>query len=179
MLGRLGGDPAKLFPRNSSLAGGVIGGAAFTPDGSAPAAVSASINESGVMTWGASGSNDVVGYRVYDVTDGGRSIVTSMLSSGGRSVTVPVGKTYIAVAVDITGMESAPSNGVTNVEVVEETPEPTPDTGTEPTPTPEPGPGTGTTPAPAPAPAPTPTPPATETPDANEQPAETDDSSNQ
>lgn len=179
MLGRLGGDPAKLFPRNSSLAGGAIGGAVFTPDGSAPAAVTASITESGVMTWGASGSNDVVGYRVYDVTDGGRSIVTSMLSTGGRSVTVPAGKTYMAVAVDITGMESAPSNGVTNVEVVEETPEPTPDTGTEPTPTPEPGPGTGTTPAPAPAPTPTPAPPATETPDANEQPAETGDSSNQ
>ena len=123
MLGRLGGDPAKLFPRNSSLAGSTIGGAIFNPDSSAPASVSASIS-GGRMTWTPSGSNDVVGYRVYDVTDGARSFVSSFISSGGRSINVPAGKTYVAVAVDITGLESTPSNGVTNG--AETKPEPTP-----------------------------------------------------
>ena len=113
MLGRLGGDATKLLPKNSSLTVSGLSGAKFEADGSAPAAVSASISGS-TMSRSASGSNDVVGYRVYDVTDGGRSIVKSVVSSGGRSITVPAGKTYIAVAVDITGLESSASNSVSS-----------------------------------------------------------------
>ena len=113
MLGSLGGDPAKLFPKNSSLSVTGMGGSVFEADNVPPAAVTASISE-GKMTWTPSGSNDVVGYRVYDVTNGGRSFVQSFMNSGGRSINVPAGKTYIAVAVDITGLESSASNSVSS-----------------------------------------------------------------
>ena len=48
-----------------------------------------------------------------DVTAGSRTLVSSIRSSGGRSITVPDGSSYIVVAVDITGLESAHSNVVT------------------------------------------------------------------
>ncbi len=109
MLGRLGGDPSKLLPNNSSLSATALSGAAFNADGAPPAAVSASLNGS-TLSWSKSGSNDVVGYRVYNVTGGSRSLVTSVRSSGGRSITVTPGTSYVVVAVDITGLESGPSN---------------------------------------------------------------------
>ena len=65
------------------------------------------------MSWSKSASNDVVGYRVYDVTLGSRTLVSSIRSSGGRSIAVPDGSSYLVVAVDITGLESAVSNIVT------------------------------------------------------------------
>lgn len=105
MLGRLGGDPSKLLPNNSSLSATALSGAAFNADGAPPAAVSASLNGS-TLSWSKSGSNDVVGYRVYNVTGGSRSLVTSVRSSGGRSITVTPGTSYVVVAVDITGLES-------------------------------------------------------------------------
>ena len=120
MLGRLGGDPSKLFPRNSTLAGASIGGDSLTPDPGAPAGVNASIADN-QLSWSASGSNDVVGYRVYNVTDGGRSLVSSHISE--RSITVPSGGVYVVVAVDITGLESVGSNSVTSAGAVE-TPDP-------------------------------------------------------
>ena len=49
-----------------------------------------------------------------DVTNGSRTLVSSIRSSGGRSVTVPDGSSYIVVAVDITGLESAQSNVVSH-----------------------------------------------------------------
>lgn len=109
MLGRLGGDPSKLLPNNSSLSATALSGAAFNADGAPPAAVSASLNGS-TLSWSKSGSNDVVGYRVYNVTGGSRSLVTSVRSSGGRSITVTPGASYVVVAVDITGLEAGPSN---------------------------------------------------------------------
>lgn len=117
-LAPLGGDPAKLIPKNSSLSMSAIGGAAFTPAEGAPAGVQATINGS-TMTWSQSGSNDVVGYRVYDLSTG--SVVSIVRSSGSRSVNVPAGKTYGVVAVDITGLESSMSNTVS----VSAAPEPT------------------------------------------------------
>ena len=81
------------------------------------------------MSWSKSASNDVVGYRVYDVTVGSRTLVSSIRSSGGRSITVPDGSSYIVVAVDITGLESAGSNTVTKELPIQV--EPTPPTNEE------------------------------------------------
>lgn len=121
-LAPLGGDPAKLIPKNSSLSISAMGGGEFTPQEGAPASVQASLSDT-TMTWSQSGSNDVVGYRVYDLTNG-RSVVAVVRSSGSRSVNVPAGKTYGVVAVDITGLESSMSNTV-SIEAPP-TPEPTP-----------------------------------------------------
>ncbi|MGM9946278.1 MAG: transglycosylase domain-containing protein [Lysinibacillus sp.] len=112
MLGRLGGDPSKLLPNNSSLSVTSLGGSVFNADSAAPQAVAASLSGN-TMSWSKSASNDVVGYRVYDVTIGSRTLVSSIRSSGGRSVNVPDGSSYMVVAVDITGLESVPSNVVT------------------------------------------------------------------
>lgn len=112
MLGRLGGDASKLLPKNSSLSVSSLGGSVFEADSSAPQAVTASLSGN-TMSWSKSASNDVVGYRVYDVTLGSRTLVSSIRSSGGRSIAVPDGSSYLVVAVDITGLESAVSNIVT------------------------------------------------------------------
>ena len=125
MLGRLGGDPAKLLPKNSSLSVTSLGGSVFNADSSAPQAVAASLSGS-TMSWAKSASNDVVGYRVYDITGGSRKLISSIRSSGGRSITVGDGSSYIVVAVDITGLESAQSNVVTKEAPIQI--EPTPPT---------------------------------------------------
>ncbi|MGN7114612.1 transglycosylase domain-containing protein [Lysinibacillus odysseyi] len=125
MLGRLGGDASKLLPNNSSLSVTALSGATFNADGAPPAAVSASLNGN-TLSWTKSGSNDVVGYRVYNVTGGSRSLVTSVRSSGGRSISVTPGTSYVVVAVDITGLESGHSNVIAG-EAPEDTVPSTPD----------------------------------------------------
>ncbi len=120
MLGRLGGDPSKLLPNHSSLGSTRLSGSVFNADGAAPAAVTATLNGS-TMSWSRSGSGDVIGYRVYDVTNGARSLVRSVRGSSGNSASVPSGRSYAVVAVDITGLESGLSNAVT-FNVVQEPP---------------------------------------------------------
>ena len=109
MLGIAKGDASKLLPNKSSLSTSSLSAGTFNADGSPPAAVSASLSGN-TLSWSKSGSNDVVGYRVYNVTGGSRSLVTSVRSSGGRSISVSPGNAYTVVAVDITGMESSQSN---------------------------------------------------------------------
>lgn len=121
MLGRLGGDASKLLPRNSSLSVTSLGGSVFNADSAAPQAVAASLSGN-TVSWSKSASNDVVGYRVYDVTLGSRTLVSSIRSSGGRSINVPNGSSYMVVAVDITGLESAESNVVTKESPIGPTP---------------------------------------------------------
>lgn len=120
MLGRLGGDPSKLLPRNSTLSNRVVSGTTFNPDGSPPAAVSATLSGNNI-SWSKSTSNDVVGYRVYNISGGGRSFVSSIRSSDGRSITVSNGS-YVVVAVDITGRESSHSNTITTTNSAPQTP---------------------------------------------------------
>ncbi|MEL3962015.1 transglycosylase domain-containing protein [Lysinibacillus endophyticus] len=111
MLGRLGGDPSKLLP-----SGKVVSTATFNADSSAPQAVTATL-QGNTLTWTRSGSNDVVGYRVYDITNG-RTLISTVRDGEGRSVTVPNNGTFTVVAVDITGLESANSNPIaSNVEI--------------------------------------------------------------
>ena len=109
MLGRLGGNPASLLPKNSSLSNSSVSAVDFPADSSAPAAVTASIHGN-TLSWSGS-SNDVVGYRIYNVTNGGNTLVSSVLEAT-QSMTVASGQAYAVVAVDITGLSSAPSNVV-------------------------------------------------------------------
>ncbi|MFC7684354.1 transglycosylase domain-containing protein [Ureibacillus sp. GCM10028918] len=111
ILGRLGGDPSKLWPGGTS---NVVSSARFNADGSPPQAVSASLSGNAI-TWSKSASNDVIGYRVYDITNGSRTHVTTLRDGSGRQSTITSGRSYIVVAVDITGLESAQSNTITTV----------------------------------------------------------------
>lgn len=122
MLGRLGGDASKLLSFTSGK--GVVTGAPFSADSAPPQPVYATL-ANGSLSWTASSSNDVVGYRVYSVTDQGRSLVRSLKSYEGYRVSVSPGVRYIVVAVDITGLESGYSNEVG--EVVETAPPETED----------------------------------------------------
>ena len=109
MLGRLGGDASKLLPYRQGRS--VVSGARFDADNVAPAAVTANIDGT-LLSWSKSDSNDVIGYRVYNITPQGRSLVSTLKSNGGRKISVDLNKSYIVVAVDITGLESAYSNEV-------------------------------------------------------------------
>ncbi|QCR34516.1 transglycosylase domain-containing protein [Lysinibacillus sp. SGAir0095] len=111
ILGRLGGDPTKLWPTGTS---NVVSSAKFNADGSPPQAVNVSL-QGNTITWSKSASNDVIGYRVYDVTNGGRSHVTTLKDGSALKTSITSGRSYIVVAVDITGLESAQSNTITTV----------------------------------------------------------------
>jgi len=129
MLGRLGGDASKLLPGGTAR---VASTATFNADGNSPQAVSASLQGS-TITWSKSASNDVVGYRVYDITNGSRSLVASLRDGSGRQASISSGRSYIVVAVDITGLESGQSNTVTTAAATPAEPV-TPDQNTTPTP---------------------------------------------
>lgn len=117
MLGPWGGDGSKLFPQNSAFASNVVSGAQFNADAVAPAAVQAALNGS-TMTWGASPSNDVIGYYVYN--NGAKIGVIR----DGQSNSFTIGNgSYSVRAVDITGRLSNPSNLIETA-VVEDVPPP-------------------------------------------------------
>lgn len=109
MLGPWKGDPSKLFPANSKFSSSIVSGSVFNADGAPPAAVQATLNGS-TMTWGASGSNDVIGYYVYK----NDAKVGTIRDGESKSFTIGDGS-YTVRAVDITGLLSAPSNIITNV----------------------------------------------------------------
>lgn len=136
MLAPFGGDGSKLFPGNSRFSS-VVAGSTITPNGVAPAGVSASI-DGRTITWSNSPSDDVVGYRIY--RSGGSSIA-SISESRSNSYQLPSPGSYVVIAVDITGKQSAPSNAVS---IAEPKPEPVPEKEPE-TVTP---PSSGTTPPP-------------------------------
>lgn len=123
MLGWLGGDASKLLSFSSGK--GVVTGAPFSADSAPPQSVFATL-ANGSLSWSASPSNDVVGYRVYSVSGQGRSLVRSLKSYEGYRVPVSPGVRYIVVAVDITGLESGASNEVG--EIVETAPPAPPET---------------------------------------------------
>lgn len=116
MLGKFGGNASKLFPAKSSFGGNVVSEEVFNADGSAPAAVSA-VMSNGTITWSNSTSGDVVGYRVYEVINGQRTLLSSTKEAAGNSLSINRAGQFIAVAVDITGLESAASN-IVSIEAV-------------------------------------------------------------
>ncbi|SFQ45476.1 penicillin-binding protein [Psychrobacillus psychrotolerans] len=116
MLGKFGGNASKLFPAKSAFGGNVVSEEVFNADGSAPAAVSAAMSN-GTITWSKSTSGDVVGYRVYEVINGQRTLLSSTKEAAGNSLPINRAGQFIAVAVDITGLESAASN-IVSIEAV-------------------------------------------------------------
>ncbi|MCM3743643.1 penicillin-binding protein [Sporosarcina luteola] len=107
MLGPWGGDASKLFPSMSVFASGVVSGASFIADNSAPAGVSASLTGS-TMVWSESPSNDVIGYYVYRNNER----IATVRDGSSKSIAVGPGDYYVR-AVDITGLLSENSNIVT------------------------------------------------------------------
>ncbi|MCM3637122.1 penicillin-binding protein [Sporosarcina luteola] len=119
MLGPWGGDASKLFPSMSVFASGVVSGASFNADDSAPAGVSASLNGS-TLVWSESPSNDVIGYYVYRNNER----IATVRDGSANSIAVGPGDYYVR-AVDITGLLSGGSNIV-----IVDSPEPPPTTET-------------------------------------------------
>ena len=108
------GDLSLLFPRNHSEAWDKIsvsgsGNSSRTSvnnDGKAPAAPSDLRNSSTSLSWSASGSHDVIGYRIYKSG-------SKIGSTTSTSFSIPSSKgVYTVKAVDYFGMESAPSNSL-------------------------------------------------------------------
>lgn len=109
MLGKRGGDVAKLLRGIGTIAGSSNEGDGYIVDSVAPNVVGASVSGYSI-TWGKSSSNDVVGYRVYNITGGNRNIVGSVRSNESYSMSISSNNEYVVVAVDINGLESGYSN---------------------------------------------------------------------
>ncbi|MEK3980891.1 transglycosylase domain-containing protein [Psychrobacillus sp. FSL K6-2836] len=117
MLGKFGGNASKLFPTKSAFGGNVVSEEVYNADGSPPATVTATMTN-GTMTWSKSTSADVVGYRVYEVGNGQRALISSSKEAAGNSLPINRAGQFIAVAVDITGLESGSSN-IVSIEAAE------------------------------------------------------------
>lgn len=117
MLGKFGGNASKLFPTKSAFGGNVVSEEVFNADGSPPAGVTATMTN-GTITWSNSSSADVVGYRVYEVVNGQRALLSSKKEAAGNSLAINRAGQFIAVAVDITGLESGASN-IVSIEAAE------------------------------------------------------------
>lgn len=117
MLGKFGGNASKLFPTKSAFGGNVVSEEVFNADGSAPNSVTATMT-SGTISWSNSTSGDVVGYRVYEVGNGQRTLLSSTKEAAGNSLAINRAGEFIAVAVDITGLESGASN-IVSIEAAE------------------------------------------------------------
>ena len=117
VLGKLGGDASKLLRGIGTIADSDNEGGGLVEDTVPPSAVTANVIGNSIV-WSRSSSNDVVGYRIYTVTDGGRLLVGSVSSAETYSFPISRGIEYFVIAVDITGLESPASNivGNTNVE---------------------------------------------------------------
>jgi len=116
MLGKFRGNASKLFPTKSAFGGNVVSEEVFNADGSPPAAVTAAMSN-GTITWSNSTSGDVVGYRVYEISNGQRVLLSSTKEAAGNSLSLNRAGQFIAVAVDITGLESGASN-IVSIEAV-------------------------------------------------------------
>ena len=118
MFGKSGGDSTKLLRGISAIANSNAD-VNFESDLTPPAAPVAT-GKGNTLTWVKSTSKDVVGYRIYSVTNGNKMLVGSVRSNGNFSIQIARGVDYVVVAVDITGLESIYSNTVKSAE--EETP---------------------------------------------------------
>ena len=128
VLGRLGGDATKLLRGIGTIADSNNEGGGLVEDDVPPSAVTASVNGNSIV-WNRSSSNDVVGYRIYTVTDAGRLLVGSVRSGENYSFQMPSVAEYFVVAIDITGLESPASNIVGHAHITPTEPHPTPGPG--------------------------------------------------
>lgn len=123
MLGRLGGNPAKLLAGQGGYSANAVSGGTFPADNVPPAPVSVSRNGSAI-SWTASASNDVIGYYVYQ--NGAR--IGTVRDGAARSFTIGTGSYYVR-AVDVTGLQSAASNTISTAPAAKPKPETKPQTG--------------------------------------------------
>lgn len=130
VLGKLGGDATKLLRGISTIADSDDENGGLVEDSVPPKAVTVNLSGNSLV-WNRSSSNDVVGYRIYTITNGRRVLASSVKSNETYSFPVTQNIEYIVVAVDITGLESPTSNIVS----ISGPPEPSP--------SPSPGPGNG------------------------------------
>ncbi|WP_040229206.1 transglycosylase domain-containing protein [Bhargavaea cecembensis] len=107
MLAPFGGDPAGLFPQNSSLGRNIVSAKQYGGVAGAPIAPGAALSGS-TLTWSRSASPDVVGYYVY--RNGAR--IASVADGGSYSANASSPGEYYVTAVDITGQQSGRSNVV-------------------------------------------------------------------
>lgn len=126
LFGAQGGDPSKLLKNIGSFGTTGSNESAYTTDTTPPNTVGASVSGS-TITWTKSSSGDVVGYRIYNVSNGAKTYVGSVSGTDASSLSLARGVDYVVVAVDITGLESTPSNIVRIPEA--STPPPPPATG--------------------------------------------------
>ncbi|AXH99481.1 peptidoglycan glycosyltransferase [Sporosarcina sp. PTS2304] len=119
MMGRLGGDGSKLLAGQGGYSSNVVSGASFPANNVPPAPVQAGKNGA-TLTWTASSSNDVIGYYIYQ--NGVR--IGTVRDGASRSYTIGYGSYYVR-AVDITGLQSAASNTITNAAPVKPKPDTT------------------------------------------------------
>ncbi|MCP3741130.1 transglycosylase domain-containing protein [Rossellomorea sp. BNER] len=104
-------DPRQLFPvGNEKFKNILVAENKIADDGNAPGTVKVSASGSSI-SWTASASGDVVGYRVYKKIGNSAQKIGSVKSDGSFSQSVGNGSYYV-VAVDVAGKQSAPSNVV-------------------------------------------------------------------
>lgn len=106
----------QLIPSNSGGWGKITVPDAKTlkDDGKAPGAPTSLKNSKQKLSWKASGSNDVVGYRIYRASKPDSDNFQRIGSTTKTSFTVPSGNAvYQIKAVDYFGRESSPSNKLT------------------------------------------------------------------
>lgn len=108
MLGRLGGDPSKLVKASE---GKPISTQELKVIEGKPKAVKTALSGK-TITWSKSASKDVIGYRIYQITESGRTLVKTVKGNELNHTVTNAGD-YVVVAVDITGLESADSNILT------------------------------------------------------------------
>jgi hypothetical protein len=127
------------------------------------------------LSWDGSNDSDIAAYRVYYGSASGS--YDQQLDVGLATTAIipnlPDGSTYFfaVTAYNSEGVESAPSNEVSNGGLSTPTPAPSPTP--TPTPTPDPSPTPAATPTPTPTPDPSPTPAATPTPTPTPDPSPT------
>jgi penicillin-binding protein 1B len=102
-------DMTKIKPE---VAGSLIPVSSYQADNNPPAGVGNVKLNGTQLSWSKSASEDVIGYRVYRSTDGKTfEKIQDVVGATTISVTVPDGPAiYYVKSVDITGLESIPSN---------------------------------------------------------------------
>lgn len=108
IFGSLGGDPSKLLKASENK---LAATEELKPENGKPKQVKATLKGK-TLTWSKSTSKDVIGYRVYKITENERKVVHTV-KEPNLKVTLSADGDYVVVAVDITGLESNDSNKVT------------------------------------------------------------------
>ncbi|MGV3489571.1 MAG: transglycosylase domain-containing protein [Tuberibacillus sp.] len=95
-----------------SKLGGLVPIASYKVDSNPPAAVGNVKIRGNQLSWSGSPSDDVIGYRIYGSTNGQSfTKIKDVVGATTLSAVIPTGAgIYYVKAVDITGLESAPSN---------------------------------------------------------------------